>query len=274
MDNSLVAILGAVIGVAVAVVLGRRKIAGTGRQSPGRIALIVLAAAGAAAIGAFAASFVLSRVGGDGAVSRQATIERAMAEIKATPLIGLVAAEHPEVDQQFRRAIEAEMQSPDNNRRTFEAGAAARQRYVLPALRAADDATALRAVKAMETFALYLQKKDVATCRAFGLEGIRNPAALDREGGRLFRDVMAAQEDAYRSGKGKTPATPPLTDQEGARLLIAGGVSPADFDALQKADRLPPAEMCAITVKLYAAPSIVPASEGGKLARYLLAVPQ
>jgi hypothetical protein len=61
-----------------------------------------------------------------------------------------------------------------------------RQQCIAPALRAADDATAIAGVTASAELVRHLPRADVAACRGFSVGTLRRPDSLDPEGRRLF----------------------------------------------------------------------------------------
>ena len=203
-----------------------------------------------------------------------AAIEQALQVVREAPLVGLVLKENAEVEARFRQAIEAELKAPTKNgpQRTFIVGGEVRRDIIVPALRNADDAAALGAVTALHAFVKYLQGTNVALCKEFGLIGIQHPNRLDGNGGALFRRALKAQEDAYLNGRARPAAPPPIADQEVRSLLTEAGYTAADFDQLAALAKSSDAEGCAVTVKLYAAPALLPPPRGGVLARYLLTI--
>ncbi|MBI3199455.1 MAG: hypothetical protein HYZ40_18480 [Rhodospirillales bacterium] len=212
---------------------------------------------------------------GIGTSSDRATAtEQALQVIRDAPLVGLVLKENPALETRFREAIEAELRNPtkDGPLRTYVVGAEVRRDMIVPALRSADDATALKAIEAMQDFVRHLQVTDAALCKEFGLMGIQQPARLDSAGGTLFKRALAAQEQAYLNGKTR-PATPQqISDDEVSRLLTEAGYTTDDFLKLAMLAQSSAANGCAIVVKLYAAPTRLPPQRGGILARYLLTV--
>lgn len=260
---------GLIIGVAAAVGVGAflrsRKPAGLGRL----MEIVAIVAAGG--LSAAAASVGLRYL----ASSDHATAtEQALQVVREGPLVGLVLKEDPALEARFRDAIEAELQSPTKSGplRTYVVGAEVRQTLIVPALRNADDATALKAIEAMQDFVKHLQITNPALCKEFGLKGIQQPNRLDSAGGTLFKRALAAQEQAYLSGKGRPAAPPQAADQEVSRLLAEAGYTAADFEKLAGLAVSSDAAGCAAVVKLYAAPTLLPPQRGGILARYLLTV--
>ena len=259
-------IVGIAAAVAVAAYLHARKPAGMGRA----MQLVVIAAAAALSAGATGVglTYLASR-------DTASAVEEALQVVREAPLVGLVLKENAAVEARFRQAIEAELKEPTKNgpQQTFIVGGEVRRDFIVPALRNADDASALGAITAMHAFVKYLQGTNVAVCKDFGLIGIQQPNRLDSNGGALFRRALAAQEEAYLNGRAR-PAAPQqqITGPEVMRLLTDAGFTAADFDTLATLAKSSDVEGCAITVKLYAVPALLPPHSGGILARYLLSI--
>jgi hypothetical protein len=269
-------LVGLAVAGAVAAYLHGRKPAGMGRAP--QIAVIAAAAALSAAATGVGFTYLASR-------DNAAMVEEALQVVREAPLIGLVLKENAAVEARFRQAIEAELKDPAKNgqQQTFVVGGEVRRDFIMPALRNADDATALGAISAMHAFVKYLQGTNVVLCKEFGLVGIRQPNRLDGNGGALFRHALTAQEEAYLNGRARAPTTTTTgaaatqqqqqtTSQDAIRLLTDAGFTAGDFDTLAALARSSDADGCAITVKLYAAPALLPPQSGGILARYLLSI--
>lgn len=259
------------IGVAVAMAAYFRKKSGPDLPVRQRVlqGLLVMVAAGlAAGAAAFATSYLLARKGGPGEV------DKAIAAARDVPLVGLVLQEHPEEEQKLRAVVADQIKNPGRQPSASVAfGADLRQRFIIPILRNADDDVALKAAAGMETLVRHLQATNVALCREFGLNGLRDPKQLNAEGTALFKQALARQEDAYRNGKTATPK-PAVKDAQLGELLVAAGYTPKDLEQLNDFDKLSVTDGCAATAKLYAAPRALPARSGGMLARWLLTITQ
>lgn len=257
--------IAAAVAVAVAAFLHGRKLAGLGRGL--ELAVIAAAAALSAAVTGVGLKYLESQ---DHALA----VEQALQVVREAPLVGLVLKENLAVEARFRRAIEAELKEPTKNgpQRTFVVGGEVRRDIIVPALRNADDTAALGAVAALHSFVKYLQGTNVGLCKEFGQIGMQQPNRLDGNGGALFRRALKAQEDAYLNGRARPAAPPPIADQEVRGLLTDAGYTAADFDRLAALAKSSDAEGCAATVKLYAAPALLPPQRGGVLARYLLTI--
>jgi len=236
----------------------------------GRILLIVLVAAVAAAVIGFGARYLVLQGGGPSSTD----IDRGVQAVKDMPLVRVVIAENPELEDRLRAAIAEDLKgdrpSPPSSAKF---GVEVRQRYIVPTLLRADDDSALKAARGMETLATYLQAKNVSLCRELGMVGLQNANKLDSDGTILLRQALSLQEDAYRSGKTGSPRTPLKTEEIGS-FLGEAGYGEKDLAQLNAFATLPAAEACAATVKLYAAPRTLPVARGGMLARWLLTVGQ
>ncbi|WP_422002905.1 hypothetical protein [Reyranella sp.] len=264
-----------IIGIAVAAAVGvlfRRK--ARPASTSGRAGQF-LAVALAAGVTAAATSLGIAYLRHGSGEPDAADVDRALEATRAMPLVGLVMAEHPEVEAKIRAAIEEDVRegSPDAPRAN-RAGVEMRQQYIIPTLRKADDASALAAIAAQEALMRHLQASDERLCRDVGLSGFRDPRRLDAEGQSLLRKSLASQETAYRNGKsaGTTPRT--LTGSELPEALGRAGFGVEDLERLGRLDKIPYSQACAVTVKLYGAPAKLPPAEGAPLARWMLTIPQ
>ena len=115
----------------------------------------------------------------------------------------LVIADVPGAEARIRAALEEDRQKPvtQGATRAFTVMSELRAAYIVPALRAADDQSALGAVAARTAVLRHLQATSLATCREFALVGIQRVDKLDEKGRELFHATLAALEQAYRSGR-------------------------------------------------------------------------
>jgi hypothetical protein len=258
-----------IVGIAVAIGVGAyfhsRKPASMGRAL--QLVVIATSAAASAAVVGFGLKYL-------GSQDDAAAVEQALQAVREAPLVGLVLKESPAVEARFRAAIEAEQKNRTKSEMqpSFIVIGEVRRDIINPAIRSADDATALGAIKAMQAFVKHLQTTNVALCKEFGMIGIQNPNLLDNNGGALFRKALVAQEDAYLNGRTRPPTPQKIADQEVTGLLTEAGFTAADFEKVVGLAKLSDADGCAIIAKLYAAPTLLPPSRGGILARYLLTV--
>lgn len=265
MDN-----LGAIFGLVAALVLGAylrsRHPAKDRRGSAFQLALIIAVAAAAGALGGLGGQYLRSAAG-----PSASDVDKAMAAIRQQPLLGLVISESAAVESEVRKAAEAELANPtkDGPDRLWRLGAELRQRLIVPALRNAGDADALNAVKEFQGLASYLQRTNLPLCSEMGKRGIQRPDRLDSGAQEIFKRTLGTQEIAYRSGKSASPRPRP-SDEEVGQLFVKAGYDQQDFERLRRLEQLSETEACAVTVKLYSAPSRLPPQEGGVLARYIL----
>jgi hypothetical protein len=232
----------------------------------GQTVLIVLAAAVVAAVVGFGAQYLRAPSSAD--------VERGVEAAKEMPLVGLVIAENPALEEKLRAVIADELKNPGQVPSPGSRfGVEVRQRYIIPTLLAADDDSALKATGGMEVLAKYLQTKDPALCRELGLAGLQNAAKLDADGKVLLKQALALQEQAYRNGKAGSPKAPLKTEEIG-RVLGEAGYTDKDLEQLRMFEKLSTVDGCAATVKLYGAPRALPTARGGTLSRWLLTVAQ
>jgi hypothetical protein len=228
---------------------------------------IVLAAGVAAAAIGFGANYLRAPSSAD--------VERGVEAAKEMPLVGLVIAENPALEEKLRAVIADELKNPGQVPSPGSRfGVEVRQRYIIPTLLAADDDSALKATGGMETLAKYLQMKDPALCRELGLAGLQNANKLDADGKILLQQALALQEQAYRNGKTSGSPKPALKSEEVGRVLGEAGYTEKDLGQLSAFGQLSTVDGCAATVKLYGAPRALPTARGGILARWLLTVAQ
>jgi len=230
--------------------------------------LVSLGAVLAIATGVLAVSYF-------GRGSNDAEVDRAYDQVKQLPLVGLVLSEHPDLDAKVRQAIKDELADPTKSgpNRVFLFGAQVRKQYIVPALRNSDDATALKAAEVLAELVKHLRVTDPNTCREFGQTGLEHPDRLDSEGSAIFERALAAQEDAYLSGKA-APDRPSPGNNEITKLLSDAGYTEADFQKLASYATLSPSEACAAMDKLYSAPAMLQTQKGAVVARYLLTISQ
>ncbi len=230
------------------------------------IVIAVLAGGIAAAVGA--AWAVKSFTGGS-------ATEQAMAQLRAQPLVGSVLADNPAIEARVRAAVEEDQRDPLATPRAFLAISEIRRTIVGPTLSAADDPSALAVMKARTDLVGHLEKTDLAACRQFSGDGIRDVNKLDSEGQKLFHAMLAAMEAAYRSGKANggpgTDKGKPATSQEFAAMLQSAGFTPDDFAKFSRIATLKDDELCALEFRIDDAPSKLPEDKRGPFARFVIA---
>ena len=205
--------------------------------------------------------------------SRPSDTDRAMAELRNLPLVGLVMTDVPGIEARLRAAIEEEQRKPTQQgpSRTFLIVGDLRKNYIGAALAAADDPSADAVMTARVALVRHLQQTSLPTCREFSGEGIRRVDKLDTEGQRLFRNVLSAMEAAYRNGRasGARPR-PTASDQQFVAMLGEAGFTPADFQKLGDSLKVSDAEICALELQIDTAPARLGADKRGPFSRYML----
>jgi hypothetical protein len=198
--------------------------------------------------------------------------ETALAEMRALPLVGALMADNPEAEARLKAAVEEEINHPstDGTPRPLALITDLRRQYILPALKASDDASATAAVAARAALAAYLQKANPTACREFAAGGIQRPDRLDSEGQRLFRNVLQALETAYRNGRKSGKPLPMATRAEVLDMLRDAGFQKVDFDRLNTFATLSNDVACDIELKVDQVPPKLPADKRGAFARFVL----
>ena len=199
-------------------------------------------------------------------------LDSTLDNVRRTPLIGLVMADNSDVESRMRKAIEDENRSPTMGglSRPYALIADLRRQHIVPALRAADDATAIAAVAARAELVRHLRRADAAACRGFSVGTLQRPDSLDPEGRRLFGLWQQAVETAYRSGKAAGQPRPLPTRPELVELLKQAGFQKVDFDRLNAFRHLSNEVSCDIELLVDSVPPLLPADKRGPFARYVL----
>jgi hypothetical protein len=198
--------------------------------------------------------------------------ETALAEMRALPLVGALMADNPDAAARLKVAVQAEIDNPstDGTTRPLALIADLRRQYILPALKASDDASAMAAVAARAALAAYLQKASPPACREFAAGGIQRPDRLDGEGQRLFRNVLQALETAYRNGRASGKPLPMPSRAEILDMLRDAGFQKVDFDRLNAFATLSNEVACEIELKVDQVPPKLPVDKRGAFARFVL----
>ena len=263
-------IIGIAVAVAVAVFFANRRATQPQRARLAAISLVV------AAVVAAAAMYGLSAIRGSG--DDTASVDQAMASARALPLVGLVLDDVPGTEDRLRAALREEMRQPTTQgpSRPLKLMSELRTSNIVPALRATDEASAAAVIEARAALLKNLEQTDLVVCKEFAVTGIQRADKLDATGQELLRDMLAALEKAYRSGRAAKAAgaAPPAvaTDAEARGLLTEAGFQPADFDRLARLARLSNEEACNMALKFNDAPAKLPADKRGALMRYQLTV--
>ena len=207
-------------------------------------------------------------------VTRTSDTDRAMAELRNLPLVGLVMVDVPGFEARLRTAIEDEQRSPTQQGppRAVLVVSDMRKNYIGPALTAADEASADAVMTARAELVRHLQQANLPACREFSSTGIQRADKLDNESQRLVRNVLSAMEAAYRNGRtsGSKPR-PVANDQEFVAMLSEAGFTEADFQKIGDNLKLSDAELCALQLRIDTAPAKLAADKRGAFVRYLLA---
>jgi hypothetical protein len=263
-------IIGIAVAVAVAIFFSTRRAAQPQRL---RAAVIGLVVAGVAAAAAMYGLMAVQDSGED-----TAAVDQAMASARALPMVGLVLDDVPGAQDRLREALREESRRPTTQgpSRPLKFMSELRVTHIVPALKAADEASAAAAIDARAALLKHLKSTDLVVCKEFAVTGIQRSDKLDPTAQKLMSDLLAALEKAYRSGRsGKAAGTPSpavASDAEARTLLTEAGFQPADFDRLKHLARLPVEEVCDMALKVNAAPQKVPPDKRGALIRYLLTV--
>jgi hypothetical protein len=223
--------------------------------------------------GLLTGAILLLLVGSGWALIRgKSPIDSTFDNMRRMPLIGLVMADNPDVESRMRKAIEEESRSPTLGglSRPYALIADLRRQYVVPALRAADDETAVAALAARADLVRHLRRVDVAACRGFSVGSLQRPDALDLDGRRLFGSWQQAVEAAYRSGRVAGAPRPLPNRSEVVDLLKQAGFQKIDFDRLNAFRHLSNEVSCDIELMVDSVPSSLPADKRGPFARYAL----
>jgi len=212
-------------------------------------------------------------VGGGWALVRgKSPVDRVLDDVRRLPLIGTVMADNAGAESRMRKAIEEELRSPTRAglSRPLSVVADLRREYIVPALRAADDASALAALGARADFARYLRRADPGACRQFALGILLRPDLLQSEGRQLFAEYLQALQAAYRNGKATGKPQPFLTRDQLTAALKQAGFAKMDFDRLQAFQSLSNEVSCDVEIKVDGASERLPAQMRGPYARYVL----
>jgi hypothetical protein len=215
---------------------------------------------------------LLAAGGGYYLYQRLSPTEQALDDLRNMPLVGLAIADHPEVEDRLRKAIQEERQNPTTSgpTRPLLVVGQLRSDVIAPVLRNADDASVIAAMAARVELVHYLQKADPPACREFSMGGIARVDKLDAEGQRLFRNVLIAMEAAYRSGRGGKPQSVATAQQVGDMLREAGFTKP-DFDKLNNFAALSNDVSCEMELKVDSAPPLLPPDKRGAFSRFVVA---
>ncbi|MBV8393705.1 MAG: hypothetical protein JOY81_11040 [Alphaproteobacteria bacterium] len=199
-------------------------------------------------------------------------VEQALKQMYDIPLVGPAIADHPEVQDQLRKAIREDRADPlpDGRLRTVQVTSDMRRDVIAPAVRGADDKSVIAAMTARAQLVRHLQEVDPTACREFSMGGISHPELLDAKGQQLFNNLLEAMEAAYRSGRGEKPK-PILTRPEAGILLQNAGFTKMDFDRLNNFAILSNDVSCQMELKIDTIVEILPPEKRGPFARFIVA---
>jgi hypothetical protein len=199
--------------------------------------------------------------------------EIAFQDMQRVPMVVQVMADNPGVEARMRQAIADEIRTPTQGTgltRPFAVLADLRRQHILPALRRADDATALAALAARTDLATHLNRINPAACRQLALGTLLRPDALDSEGRRLFEALRQALVAAYRNGKATTDAPPLPGRRDVVAMLEQAGFRKTDLERLNGFQALSNEASCEVELQVDSVPGKLPADKRGPFARYLL----
>jgi hypothetical protein len=201
-------------------------------------------------------------------------VERALTDLRATPLVGLAMRDNPDAATRIRSEIEQDLRHPVApgvpSRALYAVGELSRD-FIRPMLAAADDASVVAVLAARYALATHMHGVDPEACREFAMNGIQRIDRLDIESQNLFKAFVAAMEVAYKDGRaagGK--AQPTASAGEMVRMLNQTGFTQADLDDLNRFAALPALRACEIDLKIDGAPPNLPLPQRAPFARYVL----
>jgi len=198
--------------------------------------------------------------------------EKALAQIRNAPLVGIALADHPEYEDRLRKAIRDEARDPTDKGppKPQVVVSELRRNFIAPVIRGASDQSLINVMAARAELVRYLQKTDLTACREFSMGGINRVDLLDDEAQRLFRDVLAAMEVAYRSGRDAKPQ-PLISRQQLHQMLVEASFTKQDFDRLLAFATLSNDLSCQMELRIDLVPPLLPIDERGPFSRFILA---
>jgi len=201
-------------------------------------------------------------------------LERAIADLKATPLIGQAIRDNPDAEKAIRDAMledQREPVAPGVPPRAFFAVGALSRDYIRPMLAAADDAPVIAVMAARYALAERLRGDDPQTCRDFAMNATQRVDRFTPEAQKLFNDFLGKMEAAYLNGRaagGKPKAI--VTPPEVVQLLGQTGFTRDDLEALNRFASLPSLRACDIDLKIDGAPPRLAPEKRAPFARFVL----
>ncbi|UYN96628.1 MAG: hypothetical protein KIT25_06760 [Enhydrobacter sp.] len=217
---------------------------------------------------------VVVGAGGYAAFKFFSPAERTLADMRKMPLVGLLIDDVPGAADRLRKAIEDERRQPtvSGPPRPQLVIAELRRDHIAPALRGADDASAIAAMAARAALVAHLEKTNLPACREFSLGGIQHVDRLDAEGQRLFNAVLKSLENAYRNSRANGgKALPAPTAAQLGDWLREAGFQKVDFDRLNSFATLSNGVSCEIELKVNQLPPKLPPEKQGPFSRFVIA---
>jgi hypothetical protein len=207
-------------------------------------------------------------------VTPPSDIERAITELKATPLVGMAMKDNPDAAAKIRSAMEEDLRNPvapGVPSRAFYAVGELSRDHIRPMLAAADDASVVAVLAARYAFAQHMRTVDPATCRDFAMNSVMRVQNFDSDGQTLFKAFIAAMEAAYLDGrKAGGKEQPTASVSEVVAMLGQTGFTQQDLDDLNRFSTLAADRACDIDLKIDGAPPKLPAPQRAPFARYVL----
>jgi len=201
-------------------------------------------------------------------------LERAMADLRATPLLGQVMKDYPDSEKAIRVAMEEDQRNPlapGVPSRSFYAVGALSRDHIRPMLAAADDASVIAVMAARFALATRLRTDDPQRCREFAMNGIQRVDQLTPDAQQLFGDFLAKMEAAYRNGRAASGKPQPVAaPSEMVQLLGQTGFTQLDLDDLNRFAALSSIRACDIDLKIDGAPPKLPPAAQGPFSRFVL----
>lgn len=201
-------------------------------------------------------------------------LERAMADLRATPLIGMALKDNAAAEKDIREAIEEDLRNPvapGVPSRAFYAVGALSRDHIRPMLGAADDASVIAVMASRFALATRLRADDPQSCREFAMNSIQRVDRLTPEAQQLFKDFLTKMEAAYRNGRAANGKPQPMSaPAEVVQLLGQTGFTQDDLNALNRFAALPALRACDVDLKIDGAPPKLPADKQGPFSRFVL----
>jgi len=201
-------------------------------------------------------------------------LERAMSDLRATPLLGQAMKDYPDSEKAIRAALEEDQRNPlapGVPPRAFYAVGVLSRDHIRPMLAAADDASVIAVMAARFALATRLRADDPQKCREFAMNGIQRVDRLSPDAQQLFSDFLSRMEAAYRNGRAANGKPQPmLTPAEVVQLLGQTGFTQLDLNHLNRFAALSSIRACDIDLKIDGALSKMSPDKQGPFSRFVL----